>query len=275
MKKNLLSILACIGAFTFVNAQTQVLDDTDLELSGAGGTQWASTSSNFGSVICSTANCGSCGGPCTPNSGSFYAWFGGAGVSEKGTLSQSFSVGTAGGATLSFFLKIPNAGATSDSISAELDGANIWFKLGDDTTGFENSYAEVSVSIPSIAAGSHTLNFRGNETGTAGGTYNVLIDDITLSVFNNAGVSDLDFENGITTYVGYEQEQLTLILNFAEATDMVITITDMSGRTVDVKREKNVTNNSITYDTYAWATGVYNITFIKGANVITKKVLLK
>lgn len=275
MKKLLLLIPTVFSAVVFVNAQTQVLTDTDLELTGAGGTQWSSTSTNFGTVMCDVGTCGTCGGPCAPHSGTYFAWFGGSGSAEVGTLTQTFNVASGGVATLSFYLMMPNAGVSADSIAADLDGTNVWFKLGDDTTGFENAYAIIDVNIASITSGSHTLTFRGNETGTASGSFNSLIDDITLTVGGTAGVSDFDFESGITTYVNYDQQIMNIAFNFSAASDVTMFVTDMSGRRIAMKNFNNIQNEYITYNTYGWAAGVYNVTFIKGNDAITKKLFVK
>src|SRR5690349_20389229 len=132
MKKHLLITLFIGLFFGQVNAQVQALADTSLEASGVGGSDWTSTSTNFGTAFCSVASCGTCSGPCVPRSGTWYVWFGGAGVAEMGTLSQSFTLANAGNSALSFWLKIPNAGDVADSVAMSIDGTTKWYKLGND-----------------------------------------------------------------------------------------------------------------------------------------------
>lgn len=105
MKKTLL-LIAIISLPFLSRAQTEVLADTSLELTGAGGSQWASTSTNFMTSLCDFAGCNNCGGPCTPKSGTWFAWFGGwgQGSPEIGTLTQSFNLSAPGNANLSFWV---------------------------------------------------------------------------------------------------------------------------------------------------------------------------
>lgn len=273
MKKLLLTTLSFASAIMMISAQAQVLVDTDLELTGGGGGQWGSTSTNFGTVMCDAGTCGTCGGPCVPRSGTYYAWFGGTTSAEIGTLSQTFNVGTAGVGQLDFYLKIPLGGGATDSISAELDGTNIWHKIGTDTAGFENNYALVSVNTGNLTAGSHTLNFRGVSQNAV--TYNVLLDDITLTVGGSASITNYDFENGITTYVNYDQHILNIAFNLPEVTDLNMIVTDMTGRTVAFRELFNIQDDYITFNTYGWSAGIYNVTFTKTNAAITKKIFVK
>ena len=272
MIKRLLT-LALLGALPiFVNAQTQVLADTSMEVTGAGGADWSSTSTNFGTVLCDQPSCGVCGGPCAPHSGTWYAWFGGAGGPEVGTLSQTFNVSSAGIATLNFWLMIPAAGLVDDSLSAFLDGNLVWFKLGNDSVGFETSYALVTDSLGSITAGSHTLDWSGLETGVR---CNFLVDDITINVDAGDGVSDFDFENGVTVYTNYSEHLLNCAFNFQQASDLVIQVTDQLGRTVRSSKLNNVKENYITFNTMGLSNGIYNITFIKEGSVFTKRIFIQ
>ena len=80
-----MAILPCLS-----NGQTQVLADTSLEVTGAGGSDWASSSTNFGTVLCDVVSCGTCGGACGPHSGTYFTWFGGVSpvAFEEGTITQ-------------------------------------------------------------------------------------------------------------------------------------------------------------------------------------------
>lgn len=274
MKKFLLSLSMFAGLAFYASAQTQMLADTSMEVTGGGGSDWSSTSTNFGTVLCD-ANCGTCGGPCAPRSGSWYAWFGGAGAAEVGTLTQTFNVATAGGGSLSFWLMLPNFGAAVDSLSLTLDGTLIWSKLGTDSAGFESTYKKVTVPVGSVSAGSHTLSWRGVESGTGAGTFNILVDDISLVVGGSAGISEFDFTNGVTVYTNNEAHILNLAFNFMEATDLGIQISDMSGRVLRTTQLEDIKNDHITYNTYGFATGVYNVTISKPGYAFSKKVYIQ
>jgi hypothetical protein len=267
MRKNLLSLLfAGLGMMAVATAQTQALADTSLELSGAGGTQWSSTSTNFMTVLCDNAGCGNCGGPCAPHTGTWFAWFGGAGAAEIGTLTQTFNVASGASGNLHFWLMVPNAGVATDSISATLDGAPIWFKLGDDTVGFDAAYAPVTVSLGMVTTGSHTLAFRGNESGTAGGSYNTLIDDITITTGGSASTETQILDEGIRMVNDVNNHSLSMFFNFTEAMDLTISIIDMNGRIVDLKEFKQLQDGDYTFNTSELSSGVYSVYFRKGNN---------
>ncbi|MFK8031594.1 MAG: hypothetical protein AB8G18_15265, partial [Gammaproteobacteria bacterium] len=60
------------------------------------GSAWTQTSTNFGTPLCTLFACGT-GTGTGPADGDVWAWFGGIGASEIGTVSQdvTFEVGTA------------------------------------------------------------------------------------------------------------------------------------------------------------------------------------
>jgi len=272
MKKNLLLTLAVMFMAGFAMAQTQVLSDTGLESTGAGGTEWTSTSTNFGTVLCDGPSCGNCGGPCTPNGGAWYAWFGGTAAAETGTLSQSFNVATAGTGYLKFFWKVPMKGTSADSLIITIDGARVFSEATDDSIGV---YTEVSINVGNLSAGNHTLLFNAPKTAGAA-TCNVLVDDITLSVGNNAGTSEIDFSNGITLYSNNELSTINISMNLLKETDLRISISDMMGRTVYNSLTPNAQYNSLVIPTESWSTGVYNVIFTDASGyAFTKKVFVK
>jgi hypothetical protein len=82
---------------------------------------WAQSSSNFGSPLCTVADCGNGNGTAGPRSGSVWSWFGGVVFSipgtvspEVGTLSQNV-IFPACGATLQFYFWIGTAQPGSDA----------------------------------------------------------------------------------------------------------------------------------------------------------------
>jgi hypothetical protein len=277
MIKKLLFIALLATIPVLSNAQTQVLVDTSLEATGGGSSDWASTSVAFTTVLCSVADCGICGGPCAPHSGTYYAWFGGNGpiTGEEGTLTQAFNVTATGNATLNFWLMLPITGIADDSLSAFIDGAMVWFKLGDDSAGFGTTYAPVSVQLGSLAAGIHTLEFRGIETGNASTVFNILVDDITISVDDGTGIADYDFENGVTLYANHQEHILNCAFDLPRATDLTVRISDMLGREKNITHMRNVKKDYVTFNTYGLADGVYNVTFIKKDMVFTKRVFIQ
>lgn len=244
--------MMCVGA----SAQTQVLLDTDLELSGPGGAPWTSTSTTFGTVMCDQASCGTCGGPCVPNSGSWYAWFGGTANAEIGTISQTFAVATAGTGYIAFQWKVPMKGASTDSLAVIIDGVRVYAEATDDSIG---AYTQVVKTVGPLSAGSHTLIIRGSKLAGAA-VCNVLVDDVILNVGTFAGNTEIDFSNGITVFANNENHFVNLNFNLLQVTDVRINVTDMMGRTVYTNMAPNAQYNSMLIPTETWTSGVYNIT---------------
>jgi hypothetical protein len=274
MKKLLLSMFTALS-FAGLNAQTQVLADTSLEVTGGGGTDWASTSTNFMTVLCD-ANCGNCGGPCAPATGSWYAWFGGAGTSETGTLTQSFNTSTAGAAVLRFqYFLAAASGTTSDSTTVSIDGNMLWNSTGVDSVQYGAGYSAVTLPITNLASGAHSIDFYGNETGSGTNTYNSLVDDITLWVGGAIGYTEYDLSEGVAITVNNPDHFVNIAFTLPTAMDMNISITDMSGRVVASQDMKQVTNNYVNFNTMNYAAGVYNIVISNGFTTNVHKLVIQ
>ncbi|MDH4472081.1 MAG: T9SS type A sorting domain-containing protein [Fluviicola sp.] len=255
MKKVLLLVLSACSSLA-LTAQTQVLNDVSIE--GAG---WTSTSTNFPTVICD-ANCGTCGGPCSPNTGSFYAWFGGAGgFSETGTLSQSFNVATAGVAALQFYLKTPIVpGVLGDSLIVNIDGSSVFVATPADSNAYKTAYVQVNVPLGNITAGAHTIDFIGQEN--QGATNNVLVDDI--SVFVGAlNAQEFILDEYIAITQNMMNQEVIVETSFPEAADLTMVIYDVNGKEIYSKSLENISKEKVSISTSDLNAGVYMIDFRK------------
>jgi hypothetical protein len=138
---------------------------------------WDEDSTNFGTPICD-AGCGF-GGGTGPLTGDFWAWFGGIGAFEEGSVSQSVVI-PVGATTLDFFLEIPaSSGNGVDFLEVEIDGFQEFEAL--ESEGPYVGYLPVSIPIGAYADGNpHLVEFHSIITG-AGGTTNFFVDDISIS----------------------------------------------------------------------------------------------
>lgn len=277
MKKLLLAFFCVAGATTMQAQIQQLLADTSTEASGSGSGPWSSTSTNFGTVLCDIGSCGDCGGPCGPATGTWYAWFGGAGgADELGTLTQTFNVAQAGPAALRFMYYLPiNSGVAVDSIYVTLDGNTLWLKTALDSAQFNSAYTPVTVLIPALAAGAHTLEFVGHETGTGTNAFNALVDDITIWQGTGIGYTEYSLEEGVTISQNVQASTLNVALNLPKTADLNITITDMFGKVIATSDVKGAKNNYITFNTFEFAAGVYNITINNGHSKLNRKVFIQ
>lgn len=276
MKKLLLSAFGIFAALS-MNAQiNQLLADTSLEVTGGGGTDWTSTSTNFGTVLCDAASCGTCGGPCVPATGTWYAWFGGAGAAEDGTLDQTFNVTTAGAALVKFqfALALPS-GSALDSMYMKLDNNTMWTSSGVDSLTYGTTYQTVTVPVSNLSTGSHTMSFVGHESGSAPTTYNALVDDITLWMGNGVGFTEFNFNEGVTLSTNSQNHTLNVAFNLPKAMNMSIVVTDMMGRRVASQDLQDVTNNYISFNTIEFGAGVYNVMISNGFTAKTHKVAIQ
>jgi Secretion system C-terminal sorting domain len=255
MKKFLLLVLSACSSLA-LSAQTQVLSDVSIE--GAG---WTSTSTNFGSVICD-AGCGTCGGPCSANTGSFYAWFGGAGgVGEFGTLSQSFNVANAGVGALQFYLKTPIVpGVLGDSLIVKIDGASVFVATPADSNTYKAAYIQVNVPLGNITAGAHTIDFSGEEN--EGVTNNVLVDDISVFV-GSLNTQEFLLDEYIAITQNMMNQEVVVETSFPEASDLTMVVYDANGKQIYSKSLENVSKEKVSISTSDLNAGVYMIDFRK------------
>ncbi len=157
-----------------------VIGDPGFE-GGTPNTAWTEASSNFGSPICDAASCGT-GTGTGPNSGSFWAWFGGiTGVVEEASVSQdvdipSVTVGT------TLFLSFAFEAAVCDGtgfLEILIDGNQEFLIDETDPLCGVLGYSNFDVDITAYQGQTVNLSFNSITQGDAG--LNFFIDDVGLS----------------------------------------------------------------------------------------------
>lgn len=119
-----------------------------------GGTAWTQASTNFGTPLCTAAECGT--GGIGPYAGVRWAWFGGIDGDETGTISQTITI-TEPTATLSFYLAIAStAPNTTDFLSVKIGNTEVFSANSDDITTYA-TYQPVTVDISAFANGTAQL----------------------------------------------------------------------------------------------------------------------
>lgn len=161
----------------------QLLSDGGLEASDpntAANPNWASSSNNFGTAICTSLSCPDDAGTALPRTGTAWAWFGGTANAETSTLGQAVLIPSGSPRFLNFFLR---RGFVSSPLNSELrvkvDGATV--QTFTEPASAEAGYSLRSVDLSSFANGvSHNVQFEYvNPSG--GGKSNFVVDDISLT----------------------------------------------------------------------------------------------
>ena len=150
---------------------------------------WTEASTNFGTPLCDIASCGTGAGTAGPQTGDWWAWFGGIAAPEIATVSQDVQISANSTATLDFSYWLGLCGADGDSLEVTVDGNQEWI----DTclAGVPGAgYAPVTLDLSAYADGGvHTILFNGTSSGA--GTTNYNVDDISLTVVANANTTEV------------------------------------------------------------------------------------
>lgn len=175
------------GAATPSCTPAQLLGDSGLEQTAPDGQSnpvWASTSSNFGTVFCSTGICPDDGSAPAPRTGTFYAWFGGFNGAESSSLSQTVSIPAGNPRHLNFFLRSARSTAPLDAeLRVLIDGNTV--RTFAEPAATEPSYVARTVDLSAFANGAaHQLRFE-YSTPAGGGVSNFLVDDISIDCVAN------------------------------------------------------------------------------------------
>lgn len=237
---------------------------------GLGG-DWSEYSDNFGTPICDDASCGNCGGPCGPNGGTYYCWFGGVGGAiETGFVEQTSFFASGSSAVIEMYVKIaiPGPGDANDKLELSVDG-NVEGTLTTlDSAGYKDAYAMWSVDVSSYAdGGNHLVKIEGVQHDTF--LVNILVDDVILKVDGEV-TSLFEFETGENEVVFYPNPA-TDFVNLAYRNvegNTQVTITDMSGKIISQKEVYAAYGKSYKYDTSDMAPGTYVITVTQGKEIL-------
>ena len=165
---------------TVASATTvDVIQDGSFE-AGTPNAFWTEASTNFGTPLCDVGTCG-LGGGTGPNTGDWWAWFGGIAIPEEGSVDQDVTL-VAGIASLSFWLEVPVAcDSPADYMEVLVDGTQEFLVDGNSALCGVVGYVEQTVNLDSYADGGlHNIMFHSEVFGTNGGISNFFVDDVVL-----------------------------------------------------------------------------------------------
>jgi len=169
---------------------TDVVTDGSFE-AGPGGGAWVEASTNFGTPLCDAGGCG-VGSGTGPSDGNFWAWFGGVGASEVGSVCQTVTI-PAGlvSLTLQFDFEASLCDSPADFMEVTLDGTQVYFVDGSSALCGVVGYAPVVIDL--LAAGiadgaSYDLCFSSEIFATNGAGSNFFVDNVQLLAEEPPGV---------------------------------------------------------------------------------------
>lgn len=151
---------------------------------GTPNADWTEASSNFGTPLCTVADCGT-GTGTGPRTGEWWAWFGGIAAPEVGSMTQSVTI--AEGSTLTFWYEFPVCANGTDFVRLQIDGNTLWEANGTHPDCNSVGYNQQTVDISAFDDGGvHTLVFTSTISGSPSGS-NFFIDDVSISAATCGG----------------------------------------------------------------------------------------
>lgn len=155
------------------------VQDSSFEASLDGSGPWASTSTTFGTALCTASGCGTGGGSASAHTGAVWVWFGGApaGTAEDATVSQSVTIPSGSPRYLNFWLWIGAVNGGTSNLDVSVDGTVV--ASFPEPAEAEAEYTQRSVDISGYADDvAHTIEFHYTETDGVSSNYS--LDDVTV-----------------------------------------------------------------------------------------------
>lgn len=242
---------------------------------GIGAGTWTESSVIFGTPLCD-ASCGDCGGPCGPNTGDIYAWFGGSGdATELGSLEQDAVIPTGTVVALVAAVKIGGAGDGTDGnyVKAFVDGNEVGVVTALDSADFVE-YTQVIILIDAFAdGGTHTIRIEGKENGTT--AFNGLVDDVGIAVDGQViiGLFENESLQRVSLVPNPANEQATLNFNALKGA-ATVTLADLAGQVYSSETLNEVYQRSFSMDTRALANGAYIVSVVKDGATFQQRLVV-
>lgn len=242
---------------------------------GSPSAAWTEFSSNFGTPLCTQAGCG-LGGGTGPNTGTWWAWFGGIAAFEEGSLSQQITIPSNSTANLYFFLEVPVAcDSPNDFMKVAVASDTVYTVDGSSPLCANPTYSLQTVNLDVYADGTpRLLNFFSRIYGTNATVTNYFVDDISILACP-VGIN----EQSIAQYISVQPNPTSVAVNLSLSgikKDVRIQIMTLQGQAMYSKQiEKRSDQFNEKIDVSKWAKGVYMITISTDEKVITEKIVIQ
>lgn len=285
MKKQLLTMLISaitITAFSQNENQslvcsTNIVADSSFEAGSPNG-NWTESSTNFGSPLCTTSLCGF-GNGTGPNTGSWWAWFGGITAEEEGSVSQSIELPANSTANLNFYLEIPSCapGGFVDFMAVIVDGTDTLFKVTDASIlcGVQ-AYTLQTVNLDTYSDGSeHNITFYGHTISNT----NFFVDDISVIACPlTTGIQNMDPALYIDISPNPVKDKLKISFRQLPVNEVKIEINNLMGQSL---YQHTALQGSMDHDDFyiqiagLLEPGIYFVNISSGQKMFTQKLIVR
>ncbi|MEL7451555.1 MAG: choice-of-anchor J domain-containing protein [Pseudomonadota bacterium] len=147
---------------------------------GTPNAAWTEFSATFGTPLCDVAGCGT-GTGTGPDTGAFWAWFGGIAAAESGSVEQSVTINS-DDTELTFRREAIICDSAADFMRLTIDGNTEFEMFGDDAICGVLGYETVTIDITAYADdAAHTILFESSIFATNGAGTNFFLDNVSIA----------------------------------------------------------------------------------------------
>lgn len=158
--------------------QAEAVMDGSFE-SGIPNAYWDEYSYNFSTPLCTVAGCGT-GTGTGPNTGDWWAWFGGIDSYEEGFITQTVTIADTA-EDMTFYLEQMVCDSAADYLEVLIDGNQVFVTDGASNLCGVLGYSLQTVDITSYADGvDHTVVFHSEIFAEVEGGGNFFVDDVSI-----------------------------------------------------------------------------------------------
>lgn len=253
-----------------------IVVDGGFEL-GPGGGAWTEASTNFGTPLCDLAGCGN-GTGTGPNTGTYWAWFGGFGGGvETGSMTQSLVFPAGDSISLEFALEQIICDGPTDFVEVTIDGTQVFLSDGTSALCGVLGYSTQTVDLSAYADGaSHTIAFNSTTFSANGGVSNFFVDDVKIFSCPASSINEPELNQHISIMPVPATDFFEIQFNEMASQNVTVEITDLLGKTVLTKNIQSLNGNqSEKIEVASWSKGAYNVKISSNGKSVTRRIVIQ